>query len=242
MKRQLIKCLTIASTLISSPTIIAQEENTMQQTASFIQMKAKSGQETQFAEFLVGAAPIVKETEPGTTLWFALKGATSTLAIFDIFKDTLARDAHFSGAVAGALNDNAERLVEGGWNNGVIPNMLNSSVLSENRVNDLYSAKTATYIKLKAAPGQSQAVEDLLRAAGQLVERTEPKTLYWVALKLDENNFGIFDIFADESGREAHFAGQVAALLKEKSSEIIDGGWDAGVVANVNNFDILAIK
>ena len=55
-------------------------------------------------------------------------------------------------------------------------------------------------------------------------------------------NFAIFDIFADDTGRADHFAGKVATLLKEKSSELVEGGWDEGVVANVNNFDILAIK
>ena len=74
------------------------------------------------------------------------------------------------------------------------------------------------------------------------VAETEPKTLYWVALRLDENNFAIFDIFADETGREAHFAGQVAGLLKEQSSTLVAGGWEEGVVANVRNYKILAIK
>jgi len=82
----------------------------------------------------------------------------------------------------------------------------------------------------------------LLTAAGPIVADTEPKTLYLVALRLDENNFAIFDIFADNSGREAHFAGKVASLLKEKSSAPVEGGWDNGVVANVNNYEILAIR
>ncbi|MCG8596226.1 MAG: hypothetical protein MI785_17940, partial [Kiloniellales bacterium] len=67
-------------------------------------------------------------------------------------------------------------------------------------------------------------------------------TLFWVALQVDETNFAIFDIFADNSGRDAHFAGKVAGLLKEQASVLVAGGWDAGVVANVSNFDILAIK
>ena len=66
--------------------------------------------------------------------------------------------------------------------------------------------------------------------------------MFWAALQIDESNFAIFDIFADNSGREAHFAGQVAGLLNEKALELVSGGWDDGVVANVHNFDILAIK
>ncbi|MFK7855698.1 MAG: putative quinol monooxygenase [Granulosicoccus sp.] len=220
----------------------AQESVHMNHTASYIEMSAVTGQQEEFAQFLTGAAPLVKETEPGTVLWFALQGPEKQLAIFDIFIDEEARNAHFSGAVAGALNKNAERLVEGGWDDGVVANINNSAVLSAKAPVDLYTATTATYIKLTAAPGQSDALEALLRAAGPIVAETEPKTLYWVALQLDESNFAIFDIFADNTGREAHFAGQVASLLKEKSSVLIEGSWDEGVVANVNNFAILAIK
>ena len=34
----------------------------------------------------------------------------------------------------------------------------------------------------------------------------------------------------------------LAGLLKEKASELVAGGWNDGVEANVNNFDIIAIK
>lgn len=214
----------------------------MNHTASYIEMTAASGQTEHLAQFLTGAAPLVKETEPGTVLWFALQGPEKQLAIFDIFVDEEARNAHFAGVVAGALNENADRLVEGGWDDGVVANINNSSVLSAKAPVDLYTATTASYIKLTAAPGQGDALAALLTAAGPIVAETEPKTLYWVALRLDENSFAIFDIFADNTGREAHFAGQVANLLKEKSSVLVEGGWDEGVVANVNNSAILAIK
>lgn len=82
----------------------------------------------------------------------------------------------------------------------------------------------------------------LLTAAGPIVAETEPETLFWTAVQIDEDNFAIFDIFADNSGREAHFAGQVAGLLNDQASVLVAGGWDEGVVANVSNFDILAIK
>ncbi|MEM8663437.1 MAG: hypothetical protein AAGF49_04865 [Pseudomonadota bacterium] len=204
-------------------------------------MQAASGQRSAFAEFLASAAPMVRETEPGTELWFALQ-AGDTLAIFDIFTNDAARDAHFSGAVAGALNDNADTLMQGGWDDGVVVNINNSVVLSAKAPVDLASATTATYIALEAASGQAEQLAELLRAAGPIVAETEPQTLFWVALRIDETNFAIFDVFADASGRQAHFAGQVAGLLKERAADLVKGGWDDGVVANVQNYDILAIK
>lgn len=61
-------------------------------------------------------------------------------------------------------------------------------------------------------------------------------------MQIDENDLAIFDIFVDNSGRESHFAAQVAGLQNEQASALVAGGWDEGVVANVSNFDILAIK
>jgi len=242
MKKPVQKLLNLLSITVLSTAITHAQESTMNQTASYIEMNAVENQIEVFADFLTGAAPLVKETEPGTKLWFALQAPEGKLAIFDIFKDEQARNAHFSGAVAGALNENASQMVKGGWENGVVANINNATVLSSKDPVDLYTATIATYIKLKAAPGQGDALAALLTAAGSIVTETEPMTLYWVALRLDENHFAIFDVFEKEAGRTAHFAGQVAGLLKEKSSVLVEGGWEQGVVANVNNYNILAIK
>ena len=241
MKAQIPGTLT-AIALMPTTTTSHAEENVMDNyTASYIAMPAAEDQTEALAEFLAGAAPLVKETEPGTALWFALKDG-DTLAIFDIFVDETARDAHFLGVVAGALNENADALVAGGWEAGVVANINNSNVLSAKAPVDLYSATTATYIAIEAAAGKAADLAALLTAAGPIVAETEPKTLFWVALQIDENNFAIYDIFADNSGREAHFAGEVAGLLNAQASDLVKGGWEDGVVANVRNYDILAIK
>lgn len=242
MKTKILNALGALAMITTTTTATAKEQAMIGYKASYIEMAAAENQTEAFAKFLSGAAPLVKETEPGTELWFALQAPENRLAIFDIFVDENARNAHFSGVVAGALNENADTLVAGGWDDGVVANIHKSTVLSAKAPVDLYSATTATYIKLTATPGQGEALAELLTAAGQIVADTEPKTLFWVALQLDESNFAIFDIFADDSGRADHFAGQVAGLLKEQSSGLVEGGWDEGVVSNANNFDILAIK
>jgi len=241
MKTHILIALTAIALIATSTTSHAQENVMDNYTASYITMPAADGQTEAFARFLAGAAPLVKKTEPGTDLWFALQDH-DTLAIFDIFVDEAARNAHFSGVVAGALNKNADALVAGGWDAGVVANIYNSNVLSAKAPVDLYSATTATYIAIEAAPGKADELAALLTAAGPIVAETEPKTLFWVALQIDENNFAIYDIFADNSGREAHFAGQVAGLLNAQASELVKGGWDDGVVTNVSNYEILAIN
>lgn len=241
MRIQFLRMLTALALITGTTTAVAGENAMTNKTASYIEMQAAQGQADAFAEFLTGAATIVRDTEPGTEMWFALR-AEDMLAIFDVFTDEASRDAHFSGAVAGALKENAVTLVDGGWDAGVVAGINNSTVLSAKAPFRLQDASTATYIKIEAAPGQGDQLAALLSAAGPIVAETEPETLFWVALRIDGTNFAIFDVFADEAGREAHFAGPVAGLLKEKAPLLVAGGWDDGVAANVRNFGVLAIK
>lgn len=232
----------LGAATIAGATAHAQEAVIAGQLASFIPMPATEGQADAFASYLADeAARVVREDEPGTTYWFGLRDG-DTIAIFDVFTDAAAQQAHFEGGVAGAINANASEWVEGGWDAGVIPNVNNATILSARQPVDMDAATTATHIALRAAPGQADALAELLTAGGAIIEETEPCTLFWVALQYDEENFGIFDVFADEDGRSAHFAGQVAALLNENAATLVDGGWDDGVVANVQNFDVVGMK
>ena len=130
----------------------------------------------------------------------------------------------------------------GGWEDCVVANINNRHVLSAIRPINVDAATTATYIPIQTAPGKEDALAELLTQGGGIVEQTEPATLYWVSLRLDHRRFAIFDAFADGAGRDAHFAGKVAGLLKEKSSTLVEGGWETGVVANVRNYKFLAMK
>ncbi|MFZ0565325.1 MAG: hypothetical protein WAM28_03985 [Chlamydiales bacterium] len=211
------------------------------QEATYILLKAKSGKEKELSDFLNTGAGIVKKTEPSTLLWFALQLDGSTFAIIDFFPDEAGRSQHFSGKVAEALEKNAPDLVEGGWNKGVLNNIENSKVLKAVvSSKEQASVKEATLIHLKAKRGKESDLAHFLKEGGKLVEETEPNTLYWFALQLDESRFAIFDLFPDEAGRSQHFAGKVAQALQEKSSELVEGGWEQGVLKNVKNYHVLA--
>ncbi|MCW8409790.1 hypothetical protein OQJ13_12500 [Legionella sp. PATHC035] len=73
-----------------------------------------------------------------------------------------------------------------------------------------------------------------------LINTTEPKTYFWVALKTDKDTYAIFDAFHDKAAQNQHFAGQVAAGLQKNADHLIVGGWEKGVLAHVRNFQILA--
>jgi hypothetical protein len=42
----------------------------------------------------------------------------------------------------------------------------------------------------------------------------------WFAIKLGPGNFGIFDTFANEAGRNAHLTGEIAKKLAARASEL----------------------
>jgi quinol monooxygenase YgiN len=75
------------------------------------------------------------------------------------------------------------------------------------------------FVRLEAKPGKEAAVADFLRSGLSAVV-AEPATTAWFAIQLGPSTFGIFDSFADESGRQAHLSGRVATALKERASEL----------------------
>lgn len=78
----------------------------------------------------------------------------------------------------------------------------------------------ALSVELKAKPGKEEDVAAFLTSAQGLVN-AEPATVAWFAVRLDQHTFAIFDAFDDESGRDAHLNGAVAAALMANASELL---------------------
>ena len=95
--------------------------------------------------------------------------------------------------------------------------------------------RVALLVRLEARPGQEPAVEELLRGALPLAN-AETATVAWFALKIGPSTFGIFDAFADESARQAHLAGQIAAALMAKAPELLSEP------PTIERIDVLAAK
>jgi quinol monooxygenase YgiN len=79
---------------------------------------------------------------------------------------------------------------------------------------------TGILATLKAKPGKEAEVEEFLKSALPLANQ-EQATTVWFALKLNASTFGIFDAFSDDSGRQAHLAGPIAAALMSKWEELL---------------------
>lgn len=75
-------------------------------------------------------------------------------------------------------------------------------------------------VRVEAKPDKADDVAGFLAGALDLV-REEPQTRRWFAIRIGPTTFGIFDTFADESGRQAHLAGRVAAALIESAPALL---------------------
>ena len=91
------------------------------------------------------------------------------------------------------------------------------------------------YVRLDARPGKENDIENFLRDALPLVNQ-EPATTAWFAIRTGPTTFGIFDVFSDESGRQAHLSGKVAAALMAKAPELFASE------PNILKLDVIAAK
>ena len=95
--------------------------------------------------------------------------------------------------------------------------------------------KVALFVRLQAKPGKEATVASFLESALALANQ-ETTTPVWFALRLGQSTFGIFDAFADETGRSAHLAGPIAAALMANAAELISEP------PQIEHVDVLAAK
>ena len=91
------------------------------------------------------------------------------------------------------------------------------------------------WVRLQAKPGKESEVEQFLKG-GQAIVEEEPDTTAWFAIKMGPSTFGIFDVFPDDAGRQAHLTGRVAAALMAKASDLL------AEPPSIQKIDILAAK
>jgi len=90
-------------------------------------------------------------------------------------------------------------------------------------------------VRLEAKPSEEDEVERFLTDARPLVER-ESETTAWFAVRFGRSEYGIFDVFPDEQGRDAHLQGAVAAGLSQRGDELF------AEAPRIERVDVLADK
>src|SRR6266567_4036152 len=84
--------------------------------------------------------------------------------------------------------------------------------------------------------GQGSGSGEVLTGWAGISGKAEPKTVSWFAIKIGPSRYGIFDTFADDSGRDAHLNGKVAQALMEKAAELLAKS------PSIEKIDVIASK
>jgi quinol monooxygenase YgiN len=95
--------------------------------------------------------------------------------------------------------------------------------------------KVGLLARLVAKPGKEEEVAAFLSGALPLAQ-AEAYTVVWFAIRLSKNEFGIFDAFADETGRKSHLNGPIAAALMAKAGDLF------AEPPKIDPVDVLAAK
>jgi quinol monooxygenase YgiN len=82
----------------------------MTKVALLVELTAKPGKEQELATFLT-AQQSMAAVEPGMLAWFFVRLDAQTFALFDVFNEEAARQAHLSGPIAVALMPRADELL-----------------------------------------------------------------------------------------------------------------------------------
>lgn len=180
-----------------------------------VRLDVKHGKDAEVEEFLRSALPLVR-AEPATTAWFAIRFGRGEYGIFDVFPDDAGRDAHLGGAVAAALMSRAGELFD------QPPRIQKLDVLASKlpATPPAEPDTKAILLTFRAKASHSGDVEQFLRDALPLVE-DEPKTTAWFAIHLDDDHYGIFDVFPDNAGRFAHLTGHVPRELAKHALTLL---------------------
>ncbi|MBA2460995.1 MAG: antibiotic biosynthesis monooxygenase [Actinobacteria bacterium] len=91
------------------------------------------------------------------------------------------------------------------------------------------------WVPLQAKPGKEEDVARFLEGGRALVDE-EPATTAWFAVRLGPSEFAIFDVFPDDSGRQAHLSGKVAEALMAQAPELFAQPPD------IKQIDVIAAK
>lgn len=168
----------------------------------FATLESAPGREDELEQLLVAARSIV-DAEPATTSWFALRMGRGEYGIFDAFPDDAGRDAHLGGGVVAAMREHADLFEDE-------PQIEKVDVLADKITGGEVTKGLLLRLPIKEAHRDDAAT--FLRE-GQGVVEQEPATTDWFAIRFENGDHGVFDVFPDPKGRRAHLTGKIPQQL-----------------------------
>jgi quinol monooxygenase YgiN len=196
--------------------------------ALLVHLDARHGMETAVEEILLGAVADVRH-ESATRAWFALRFGRGEYGIFDAFPDEAGREAHLRGPVATTLTQRAAELFT------QQPSIEKLDVLASKLPLSPPATADAKGLLLNFKPkaGHVAQVEQFLLDARTFVVE-ENGTTAWFAIRHQNGDYGIFDVFPDNGARFAHLTGHVPRELAKHSLSLLGG------VPDIHMLNVLA--
>lgn len=204
--------------------------DSMTRSGLLVRLEAKPGKDEELEEFLHKTVPLVRQ-ETDTTAWFAVRFGKTRYGIFDVFPDEAGREAHLAGPVAQALMEQAADLLAD-------PPRIEKLDVIADKLPVSWQGQSDTkglLLTFKARDGREEDVVAFLQGAKELVN-IEPGTTAWFAIRLENGEYGIFDVFPDNGARFSHLTGHVPRELAKHSLELL------GSIPNLRMVNVLEEK
>jgi quinol monooxygenase YgiN len=177
-------------------------------------LSARSDRDSDVKEFLRSVLDIT-EREPNTTASFVVRFGRGEYGIIDIFPDEAARQAHLEGPVTEALQQQRMNLFDHD------PHIQKLEVLADKfPVMESGPDSKGLLLTFKPRAGHEQDVEQFLCSAQPMVME-EPNTTAWFAIRTENGEYGIFDVFPDNEARLMHLTGHVPRELTKHALSLI---------------------
>ncbi len=195
----------------------------MDRSGLLIRMHAKSGKHENVEALLDSLVPLVQD-ESQMSAWFAMRFGRNEFGIFSVFADDAARDAHLRGMAVHTLMRRADELFT------MPPRMQRLEVLGEKL--PMVSTEPDTkglLLMFRAKPNREQEVMDFLGYAQEMVNH-ERTTNALFAIRTEDGEYGIFDVFHTSEERLIHLLGHVPRELARQAFTLLAAIPDVAMV------------
>lgn len=171
-----------------------------------VRLEARHEHERAVEELLRTSRPQI-EAEPGIRAWFPMQYGRGRFAIFSAFEDDAARESHVRGTLASLLESRARGLLS------EEPQVDHVDLLGVKLPSVPSTPAKALLLTFHAQHGHEADVASFLQEGEQLVQQ-EQGTTAWFGfhcrdIRPGAGAYGIFDVFADNTGSFAHITGRV---------------------------------
>ena len=154
--------------------------------------------------------------EKNTLAWFGLRYMRGEFGVISYFRDDEGREAHLNGAAAAKFFAAEHKLMT------APPRTSKLDILAAKMPAGLSNVTKGLVLRFKAKSGHEAEVIQFLKDCQGWAEK-ESGTLAWFAHQYDDNNFGVFGVFADNAHRFAYLTGQIPREAAKRAFTIFGG-------------------